>query len=99
MLLTRYGNIEYVNNMFWVDGIELIHKAREKEQEEKVWDMWISLYPNMDKKSFMPFSEFHKKQVTPIITDNKKLTKEEITEKAEEIRRLHQGIHEGVRKE
>ena len=84
--------------MYWVDGIELINKAREKEQEQKVWDMWISLYPNMDKKSFMPFSEFYKKQITLIVPD-KKIPKSDILEKAEEIRKLHQGIHEGVRKE
>lgn len=96
MLLTRYNNIEFVNNLSWQDGIKLINKALEKQTEQRDWDMWISIYPNMDKKSFIPFEKFRGKKQNLIKKENN-LTKNEIIERAEEIRKLHQGKHEGVK--
>ena len=57
--------------------------------------MWLTLYPNMDKKTFISFDKFRGKKQVKVI-NNTKLTKEEIIEKAEELRKLHQGKHEGV---
>lgn len=100
MLLSRYGNIDYVNKLSWEDGIGLINKAFEKQDEQRDWEMWVSIYPQMDKKSFVPFGKFRsKKHFAPNIVKNKAMTKDEILEKAEEVRKLHQGKHEGVRKE
>ena len=95
MLLSRYNNIDFVYNLSWIDGIELINKAIEKRNEQKDWDMWLTLYPNMDKKTFISFDKFRGKKQVKVI-NNTKLTKEEIIEKAEELRKLHQGKHEGV---
>lgn len=98
MLLHRYSSIDYVNNLFWQDAINLINKALEKTAEQKDWDMWISIFPDMDKKTFVSFDEFRSKKKSRVTnTAATKLTKNEILEKAEELRKLHQGKHEGVK--
>ena len=56
--------------------------------------MWISIYPNMDKNTFVPFDKFRSKS-HPQQTQTK-LTNEEIIEKANELMMFHQGKHEGV---
>jgi hypothetical protein len=84
--------------MNWIDGLKLINKALEKQNEQREWEMWISIYPKMDEKNFISFEKFKsKKQVKS--QAKKHLTAQEIIEQAEEIRKLHQGTHEGVRKE
>lgn len=93
--MTRYSSFDFVVNLDWRDGLNLINKAIEKRKEEREWDMWISLYPKMDKKSFIPFEKFCGKK-KHIKIHKKELTKQEIIEQAEEIRKLHQGKHEGV---
>lgn len=79
--------------MSWIDGINLINKAAEKRSEQKEWEMWISIYPNMDKNTFVPFEKFRSK-AQPQKQNN--LTSQEILEKADELMRYHQGKHEGV---
>jgi len=97
LLLNRYNNIEYVLNINWVDGINLINKAIEKTVEQKDWDLYKAIYPNMDKKTFITFKDFVKKK--EVVTPKQEKSDDEILQKAEELRKLHQGIHEGVRKE
>lgn len=76
-------------NLDFKTGIKLFVEACEKIQEQKAWDMWLMLYPNMDKKNFIPFSKFYKKTTTPD-KPNKHLTKEEIIAQAENIKQIHQ---------
>ena len=66
----------------------LISTARagmEKQQEERAWQMWLVKYPQMTKDTFIPFSEFYKKQLAPAKVS--KRSAEEILEDASEIRR------------
>jgi hypothetical protein len=51
--------------------------------------MWLTLYPNMDKKNFVPFSKFYKKAIKPQIK-KPELSKEEIISIAESIKKHHQ---------
>ena len=98
MLLERYANTEFVLFLYWKDGIKLINKAIEKKQETREWELYCTIYPEMDKKTFITFEKFRGKKQTQY-KPKKELTKEEIIAQAEEIRKLHQGIHEGVVKE
>lgn len=59
LLLTRYPSIEHVFNMNVEDGAEMIVKAYEKQAEEKAWSMYLTLYPNMDEKNFVPFDRYY----------------------------------------
>lgn len=82
LLLFRYSNMEYILNLDIIEGILLINKAFEKREERKAWDMWLTLYPNMNEEKFMPFSEFH-----DLLTGKNLSTKskEEIIAECEEI--------------
>jgi len=50
----------------------LLIKAAIKENENKVWDLYVAVYPKMDKETYMTFGEFKR----PVIKDEK--TEEEI---------------------
>lgn len=52
--------MEEINNLEILDGIHLIAKAREKEVEEKAWDLYLAKYTMMDEESYVPFDEFYK---------------------------------------
>jgi hypothetical protein len=83
--------------MFWIDGVNVINKAIEKSNEQKDWDLYKAIYPNMDKSNYLTFKQFvGKKQV---MKTEKEVSNEDILAKAEELKKLHQGTHEGVRKE
>ena len=64
------------------DFISLIAKSFEKKEERKSWEMWLTLYPNMTKENFMPFSEFFNMQKQKI----SKRPKEDILDEVERIR-------------
>ena len=73
----------------------MINKAIEKRNEQKDWDIWLSIYPDMDKDTYIPFEKFRSKAVkVSRVTEST----EEIIARAEELRKIHQGIHEGVKK-
>ena len=31
----------------YIDSVELISTLKDKEKEQQIWDIWISLYPHM----------------------------------------------------
>lgn len=60
MLLKRYSNIDYVMNLDFQDGIDLINKATEKVDEERHWDVWLIMYTNMTEQTYKSFDEWYK---------------------------------------
>lgn len=58
LLLHRYGNIEFVLRLPFCDGIKLIAKARERQEESRVWESWVIQLPYMDKDKFTPYEEY-----------------------------------------
>ena len=72
----------YVMSMEIEDFILLIIKSIEKREEHKAWDMWLTRYQHMDKKNFVPFSQFFKSQKQQI----SQRPTEDILAEAEEIR-------------
>jgi hypothetical protein len=81
--------------MYWIDGIEIINKATEKEVEQREWEMWISIYPSMNKENFISFDKFRNKAIEKNITKKAK-TSEELIAEAENKRLVHQGKHKGI---
>ena len=51
--------------MNWENAINLINKAYEKDFENKAFSMWLTLYPNMDEKTFVSFGDYNNKLITP----------------------------------
>ena len=82
MLLSRYSDINFVLNLDYELGIKLINKALEKQQEDRMWLLYAGIYPNMDKKTFVPFEKFFKK---PKDIKVSKRPAEEILQEAMEI--------------
>lgn len=80
------------------DGINLTNEAIKKQQEQKDWELYLSIYPNMDKNTFIPFEKFRSKNISSKKTEKVELTSKELIEKAESIKKLAQGKHEGVTK-
>ena len=66
------------------DGLALLNEAWGKREEEKAWQMWLAKCPYMDKKTFIPFSEFYRKMSVPQQISQR--TTEEILADAYEIR-------------
>lgn len=45
-------------------------EAYESKYEERAWDIYVSIYPNMNKETFIPFEEFYKPS-TEVKVENK----------------------------
>ena len=90
-MLHRYAN--NLQDMPVDDFIDTVRAGREKEQEERAWQLWVSLYPlmHMPEKGiipgikFLPFSEFLKKQINPAKVSQR--SAEEILKDAADIRK------------
>lgn len=85
LLLSRYSNVEYILNLYFEEGLELIKKAFEREVEKRTWDRWLVDYQRMTKDDFVPFDEYLSKVMTyqsqPII----QISAEDLLTKAEQI--------------
>lgn len=61
--MRRYSNLEYIENLNIDDFLELVDLAEIKEVEEDLYKVWVSMYPHMDKNSFISFEDFKKKNI------------------------------------
>lgn len=79
--------------MEFEDGIKMIDKGFEKRLKQEYWEMWLTAYPNMTEKTYIPFNEFYnqskiKRTKVQQSTNNhtKKQDTEEILSMVEQIR-------------
>lgn len=73
--------------MQWEDAIQIINKAYEKDFENRSFSMWLTLYPNMDKKNFISFDDYKRKFTTTTTTEqNSNIT--DILKDVDDIRKL-----------
>lgn len=70
--------------MEWESALKLINKAYEKDFDNKVFSMWLTLYPNMDEKTFVSFSDYKSKLIDP--TTNTSSSMNDILKDVVEIR-------------
>ena len=59
-------------------GIDLIYKAYEQERDLKLWQMWLTLFPNMTEKDFISFSEYKNKVIDKTSNSGKQQTDEQM---------------------
>ena len=71
--------------MDYKSAIKLINKAYEKDLEDKVYQMWLTLYPNMDKNNFISFEDFKAKVMIPNIQSLS--SAEDVLKEVSEIRK------------
>ncbi|MDQ0417925.1 hypothetical protein J2Z48_002109 [Croceifilum oryzae] len=90
LLLRRYGGgIEYILHMPLEEGILFISTVFEKEQEERVWQMWLAFHPHMDKP--VPFTQYlHQCKQENVGSQEPKQAPEQIIEMAERIKKADQ---------
>lgn len=50
-------------------GVKQINKAIEEEKDAHLWEVWLTLYPNMTEDNFISFEEFKGKQTRKKQTD------------------------------
>lgn len=83
-LLFHYPNLEHILNFEINEGILFINKALEKRVENRHFQMWVAIFPYMDKDSYISFDDYTNKLTGKNIV---KKSKEEILKEAEEIER------------
>lgn len=86
LLLSRYSNIDFVLKLNWISGIELKEKASQEKQKEKLFSIWLAVYPYMNKKDFVSFEQFYEKCKPQNIAFTKRSADEMLTE-AKEFRK------------
>ena len=64
-------------------GWGMIKKAKERQDENKMWLLYANMYPNFTKKTFIKFEDFYKKSRSEV---SNKAT-EQILQDVEEIRK------------
>lgn len=60
----RYGNIDRICDMHWQNGIQIIRKASEKENDDKLWQIWLMAYPHMPEDKQETFLDFKSRVMT-----------------------------------
>ncbi len=71
-------------------GLNLIEESLDNELESKLWDKWLTLYPNMTEEEFISFDEFkdmHKPK--------KKINKKKIDKN---VNKINEAYKKAVRK-
>jgi len=64
---------------------QLLISACEKDIEDRLWQQWLALYPNMDEDHFTSFADFKKECMKP---PAKKVDAKQAIKEAEEIKAL-----------
>jgi len=65
------------------DGLEMILKAIKEREKDKAWQLYLTVYPNMEEKTFKPFEEFYSPQESPKVDNSKSV--DEILEDVKNI--------------
>ena len=78
--------------MDFFDFIDQYSYSREKEDKEKIWEIWAIMYPKFNKDTFISFPDFCDMMLGKTKKENKKLssngkTDEERIAEAEDILR------------
>ncbi len=85
LLLRRYNNIEYIMRKEFEEGYDFIKVAHEADREEKAWQLWTNLYPNMSKETYISFEEFKNSIIPYGEGEIENLDTEEILDKVNSI--------------
>lgn len=95
-LLSRYGNIDYVMNLSFVTGLNLIQKMNIRIAEDRLFQQWNMEHIFMDKDNFVSFEDYKNKAFKNV--NNNKLSKKEIHEIAKKNIAEAEKIKASIRK-
>jgi len=60
MLFEKYGGLEILNTIRAVNTFDFYIKILEKQRIGKKWDLYLTIYPNFSKDTFVTFEEYSK---------------------------------------
>ena len=58
----------YILEMDYADGWQLLIKAKERQNEERAYQFYCSIFPHLEADKRMTFEEYYKKRETQICT-------------------------------
>ena len=67
---------------------QLLGDAYKKDFEDRLWQQWLSVYPNMSKENFISFQDFKKGTLKPKL---EKVDIKEVLRDAGNIKAMDQG--------
>ncbi len=91
--MQRYGSIEFTKKLSFKELIKIINKAFEEKEKAELYQMYLALLPNFDKKSFMTFAQFYRKYGSSR-TNNVVLDKRTDEEVLDELIKKHSIVKE-----
>ena len=62
------------------DLIKLLNAAQKKESEDNLWQMWLTLYPRMNKDNFESFEDYKKRALRSVVRATEKTSEEIVAE-------------------
>ena len=87
LILCRYNNPDYVLNLDFEEGLEIIKTAYDKQAETRLYSQWLMDYLMMDKDTFISFEDYKNKFKIGNKNINKtKKSKDEIIAMAMKVR-------------
>jgi hypothetical protein len=66
--LHSFYDFQHIKNLRITLITRLLKKAAEKQDEKRIWQMWLSQYPYMTKDTFVPYSEFLDEIKRPVMS-------------------------------
>lgn len=59
MLLSRYGDMQYILSLSVKRAAKLYNKAVEEKKRDKAYQWWLARYPTYTKETYETFDEFY----------------------------------------
>ena len=83
-LLHSFYSLDYILKLPIKNITRLLIKAREKQEEDMAWDVYLILYQNMNEETFISFDDFYKRRI-PVKQEVREKTEEEILKEVKGI--------------
>ena len=82
--------MSYICSLDFDTAYKLYQRIQDKQEEQTLWDMWLSLYPSMMKKEieFVSYDDFKQRIYNKVKPTKPQKSEEEIIAEAEKIKRL-----------
>ena len=82
--------MDYVLDLPFLEGADLMAKAIEKNQEQYTWEMYLAVLPNFTETTYKTFEEFKREAMKPSTPVRTSLSTEELIAQAERIKQADQ---------
>ncbi|MBC2721840.1 hypothetical protein [Desulfosporosinus sp.] len=76
---SHYG-IDRSSKVRLKDLVKLLNAAQKKESEDSLWEMWLTLYPKMNKDNFESFEDYKNRAIKSVVRATEKTSEEIISE-------------------